>query len=301
MSADPLAIHGLGADANVYAYVSGRALQSIDPFGLEEKAFTAALLERAGLGSADAKFVAKLVYFANPSAAVADRVGIGTKQTATALKKGDVVGAAAAVGRTVKDVTGAGTGLVETVVHDQLQTAKAASAVTQLALGKGTPVKHLDTLGDFALHQATKAVVVATAGVGARSAGLGGGARRPTVQQLETLEAQAVRGLEGPAAVDANVVARPGEYLAGKAPKQVAPGTKVLEGQYVNDLGRVEPWKAHYDEFGRLEGRTDYNAGNKAAGIPETHHHTYDWSNIHEAGKEAQAHVPGEYVPKEKK
>ena len=35
VSADPLAIHGLGADPNLYAYVSGRTLQSVDPLGLE--------------------------------------------------------------------------------------------------------------------------------------------------------------------------------------------------------------------------------------------------------------------------
>src|SRR5690606_10216354 len=35
VSADPLAIHGLGADPNLYAYVSGRVLQSVDPLGLE--------------------------------------------------------------------------------------------------------------------------------------------------------------------------------------------------------------------------------------------------------------------------
>jgi hypothetical protein len=67
-----------------------------------------------------------------------------------------------------------------------------------------------------------------------------------------------------------------GEYLAGKAPKQVKPGVLVLEGQYVDDLGRVQPWRAHYDEYGRLVGRTDFNAGNRAAGISDTHHHVYD-------------------------
>ncbi len=34
-SADPLAVHGLGADANVYAYVHGRVLIAIDQLGLE--------------------------------------------------------------------------------------------------------------------------------------------------------------------------------------------------------------------------------------------------------------------------
>jgi len=93
---------------------------------------------------------------------------------------------------------------------------------------------------------------------------------------------------------------KPGEYLAGKAPKQVTPGTKTLEGQYVNDRGRVEPWKAHYDEYGRQVGRTDYNAGNITQGIPDTHYHTYDWTNPGEAGREVQQHVPGEYDPYQK-
>ena len=68
---------------------------------------------------------------------------------------------------------------------------------------------------------------------------------------------------------------QPGDYLAGKGPKQVTPGTRTLEGVYVNDKGRVEPWKAYYDEYGRQIGRTDYNAGNKAQGIPDTHYHKY--------------------------
>ena len=37
MSADPLAVHEPGeADANLYAYVSGMTLKSIDPLGLEK-------------------------------------------------------------------------------------------------------------------------------------------------------------------------------------------------------------------------------------------------------------------------
>jgi RHS repeat-associated protein len=37
ISADPLAVHGLGADMNVYAYVSGKLLSATDPLGLDEK------------------------------------------------------------------------------------------------------------------------------------------------------------------------------------------------------------------------------------------------------------------------
>ena len=35
ISADPLAVHGLGADPNLYAYVSGMALRAVDPVGLD--------------------------------------------------------------------------------------------------------------------------------------------------------------------------------------------------------------------------------------------------------------------------
>ena len=94
---------------------------------------------------------------------------------------------------------------------------------------------------------------------------------------------------------DAAGAYKPGQYLAGKAPKQVTPGTTTLTGQYVDDLGRVQPWKAHYDEFGRLIGRTDFNAGNAAAGIPSTHYHVYDHSSgtIHEIIK----HAEGVFTP----
>jgi RHS repeat-associated protein len=40
ISADPLTVHALGADLNVYAYVSGRSLKSVDPLGLDEKTLT---------------------------------------------------------------------------------------------------------------------------------------------------------------------------------------------------------------------------------------------------------------------
>ena len=77
---------------------------------------------------------------------------------------------------------------------------------------------------------------------------------------------------------------------------QVTPGTVTLTGQHINDLGRVEPWTAHYDDFGRLIGRTDYNAGNAAQGIPSVHYHTYEWGpgmQPMETGK----HIPGEFEP----
>ena len=51
LSPDPLEIHVPGeADANLYAYVSGRALQSVDPMGLRETAPN----EEPGMGGTSA-------------------------------------------------------------------------------------------------------------------------------------------------------------------------------------------------------------------------------------------------------
>ena len=88
-----------------------------------------------------------------------------------------------------------------------------------------------------------------------------------------------------------------GLYLAKKAPEQITPGIKILKGQYIDDLGRVQTWTAHYDEYGRLTGRTDYNAGNKAAGIPDTHHHTREYNDKYPDGRRTGDHIQGEYKP----
>ena len=84
--------------------------------------------------------------------------------------------------------------------------------------------------------------------------------------------------------------------VGSKAPKQVAPGVRELEGHYIDDLGRSQPWRAHYDEYGRLIGRTDYNAGNRAQGIPDIHHHRYEWGPGR-TPHEVQGHIPGEFTP----
>jgi RHS repeat-associated protein len=87
------------------------------------------------------------------------------------------------------------------------------------------------------------------------------------------------------------------DIFSSKAPDQTTPGTKKLEGQYVNDKGRVEPWEAHYDEQGRQIGRTDYNAGNKAQDIPDTHNHTREYNAQFPNGRSTGDHLPGKYVP----
>ena len=87
-----------------------------------------------------------------------------------------------------------------------------------------------------------------------------------------------------------------GEYLGGKAPKQVTPGVRTLQGQYVNKDGTVQPWVAHYDDYGRSLARTDYNDGNIAAGKADPHFHLFDWSSRGANGTDL-GHFPGEYLP----
>jgi RHS repeat-associated protein len=90
--------------------------------------------------------------------------------------------------------------------------------------------------------------------------------------------------------------AEAGLYLASKAPLQVEPGITQLEGQYINDLGQIQPWRAFYDDYGRIVIRTDYNAGNAAAGIPDVHSAFYQYGPGYSPFRIIN-HVPGEYMP----
>jgi hypothetical protein len=83
--------------------------------------------------------------------------------------------------------------------------------------------------------------------------------------------------------------------VSGKAPWHTAPGTDTLEGEYVNDIQQVQPWRAHYDQFGRQIGRTDYNAGNPVDNIADTHYHTYGYNNG--IRYPILDHVPGVFMP----
>jgi len=87
----------------------------------------------------------------------------------------------------------------------------------------------------------------------------------------------------------------PDEFFTADAPHLVVPGTFGLQGWHINDRGRVEPWIAHYDDYGRLDARTDFNAGNKADGKPRTHYHTFGWARGETAAPKKN-HVPGVYI-----
>jgi hypothetical protein len=90
-------------------------------------------------------------------------------------------------------------------------------------------------------------------------------------------------------------MALPSLVFGSKAPLQVTPGVSQLAEQNINHQGRIEPWLAHYDEFGRLEARTNFNAGNRAADIPDIRHHTYDWG-VDKTPMETRSHIPGAYI-----
>ena len=83
-----------------------------------------------------------------------------------------------------------------------------------------------------------------------------------------------------------------------KAPKWVTPGILELEGHHIDDFGRSQPWRAHYDKLGRRVGRTDYNAGDPSLGKVDVHHHTWTYSPASPGGKETK-HIPGEFIPGE--
>jgi hypothetical protein len=193
VSADPLTVHGLGADPNLYAYVSGRALQSIDPLGLTPPSSPLDwVLRKAGAGETTRAVATAVVHFANPSQAVADRIARGSVETSTAVKNRDAVGAVTAVASTVRDVSGAGTATVEGVIRDAIAPAEAASAATQLALG-GNKDKHIATLVRVGSGQAQKAL-----GVGAGLAGAGQFApRAPTTAPPSGLQRAMARAVEG--------------------------------------------------------------------------------------------------------
>ena len=93
-------------------------------------------------------------------------------------------------------------------------------------------------------------------------------------------------------------------YFVKDAPDMVLSGTKELEGIHVHynklkGVEEVQPWKAYYDDYGRLVARTDYNAGNKAAGIPDVHYHLYEWGKGFADWKsphEYASHLEGEFT-----
>jgi HNH/ENDO VII superfamily nuclease with conserved GHE residues len=193
VSADPLAIHGLGADLNLYAYVSGMALKATDPLGLDPTTPPPSvwLLQKIGMSSTAAKAAAPWVSAATGSGA-ADMSAQFITNTAAGYKQGGARGAAKAWADTVVAAS------AQAYFGHQINVARGASEVTQLVVGKDNAEKHLDALGGIVANQ-TITAEGALAGVagfaGAASPKSAVASSRVTMAELNSLETQALKGL----------------------------------------------------------------------------------------------------------
>jgi hypothetical protein len=88
--------------------------------------------------------------------------------------------------------------------------------------------------------------------------------------------------------------AKGGRGLGAKAPDQVTPGVRQLEGQYVDDVGQVQPWRAQYDEYGRQVERTDFTDLPDPSTHTNPHHHTREYGpGYGPKGKDTRHPGPG--------
>ena len=95
-------------------------------------------------------------------------------------------------------------------------------------------------------------------------------------------------------ASDSLLAARGGRGLGAKAPDQVTPGVRQLEGQYVDDVGQVQPWRAQYDDYGRQVERTDFTDLPDPSTHTNPHHHTREYGpGYGPKGKETRHPGPG--------
>jgi hypothetical protein len=239
VSADPLTIHGLGADLNVYAYVGGSALKAIDPIGLEP--VLAVLLQKAGLSKTDAQFATQVVHAVNPGLAVANSVVEGGKQSATQLKAGDVKGAVV----TAVETSGVGAGPVVALAKQAVAVTRASK---ELVTRKGNDIKNLDTLASGALTGTAMAVGAAAGGVGVRAPGVkaptGGrppARATPTVASLEAIASE-VKALLGSADDAAGGAGRGGRRLQPD-PKAEGPHTSFKRDPQTGKVSGYAEWQ----------------------------------------------------------
>jgi RHS repeat-associated protein len=88
--------------------------------------------------------------------------------------------------------------------------------------------------------------------------------------------------------------ARGGRGLGAKAPDQITSGVRQLEGQYVDDVGQVQPWRAQYDEYGRQVERTDFTDLPDPSTHTNPHHHMREYGpGYGRKGKETLHPGPG--------
>lgn len=82
-----------------------------------------------------------------------------------------------------------------------------------------------------------------------------------------------------------------------KAPDQVQPGVKNLKGTYTpsDRPGSEEPYSAHYDDYGRQIGRTDYTGQPDPSTHPDPHYHTREYGPGYGPKGKESGPFPGEH------
>ncbi|MBX3185006.1 MAG: RHS repeat-associated core domain-containing protein [Polyangiaceae bacterium] len=185
-SPDPLTVHGLGADPNLYAYVSGQVLKSVDPLGLEktrggEKEPAKTTREEAGK-----RLFKAILNVAMPVIPMGDAIREQTKASIEAARKGDVPAAIYEASKGAEDAFGVGTGNLESTGRLLINEAKATKL--QFTLSQSEDLwGDVATIGEQRLYGGA-AVVSTAAGArmpikvtsGARASGRskgGGGAK----------------------------------------------------------------------------------------------------------------------------
>jgi hypothetical protein len=67
-----------------------------------------------------------------------------------------------------------------------------------------------------------------------------------------------------------------------------------VKGVYDGEHG-AQPYSAHYDEYGRQTGRTDYTSAPDATNHPNPHYHTREYAGRYgRKGKESDP-IPGQH------
>jgi RHS repeat-associated protein len=104
---------------------------------------------------------------------------------------------------------------------------------------------------------------------------------------LETVPAEAAEEIPEVAAESFGIKGAP-------APDQVTPGIENVKGVYDGEHG-AQPYSAHYDEYGRQVGRTDYTSAPDATNHPDPHYHTREYGPGYGPKGKESGPVPGEH------
>ncbi|MCA9639636.1 MAG: hypothetical protein KC492_03050 [Myxococcales bacterium] len=239
ISADPLAVHGLGADPNLYAYVSGRVLQAVDPLGLEEKfGIVGTILGGGRAGSWGDTVVGELFFGYDQARRLGDGAGKAYKAL---VEKGDVVGAGLEALSTFNDVAGANP--VAGQVGQLQESWEVGGAGGRLLSGTSKdPAADKDKIAQFAFRKVSQGLKAVAGGIGSGSAVAAPMTETQIASELKSTSAaidaeiSALRTLSGEAAATDGVLA---ESEATQVHNCFVAGTLVLTNSGYRPIEQV--------------------------------------------------------------